>query len=538
MAYQNVGTPRFYIDLYEWMNSVGNIDRIDHNNRITLTGNPFGLNPSEPCVVAYNAVNPEGDGVTTAPGTIRYYLNTPIDRKITSKINYHAIIGHNAASCEKTNEVNITAGSGIDLENLHFRPNMEWTGGTGIEGTYLGLHSNSSSAVRQPLVNCEITPQLWTNTSGYFHATNDGFSIMEAYPSNDNEQARDIVNMVFGMDGGDYWLNTNLTVNLNCISVGTFYDMPHSPELDLTMTIENDGYDTITSRGGSYLSNVRYTGAPMWERVDGTKVPPWTIGEPTTLGRRNGRRVWNLKFNYLNDSDLFASNYMSNTYAQEGSLDPYNDEDKDIENLGANIITNGDFTDWTGDNPDSWTVYNEDSNNYVTEVSGKCRMVAQDTTIQIRKSSIISAGVTYRVDIDIIAVASGSIRFQTGVPNSSSGNFTIFDEVGSFTHYITPSSDGYFAITRQTTVCDVTFDNVSVRPQNPSDFYYTLENDNSFHAQVLNKIGNGQRFIFQPDNTNNNPDQFAICQLDQDSLNIKQVANGVYNIALKIREVW
>ena len=69
-------------------------------------------------------------------------------------------------------------------------------------------------------------------------------------------------------------------------------------------------------------------------------------------------------------------------------------------------------------------------------------------------------------------------------------------------------------------------------------FEYTLENDNSFIAQVLNKVGNGQRFIFQPDNTNNNPDQFAICQLDQDSLSIKQVAFKTYSINLKIREVW
>ena len=70
------------------------------------------------------------------------------------------------------------------------------------------------------------------------------------------------------------------------------------------------------------------------------------------------------------------------------------------------------------------------------------------------------------------------------------------------------------------------------------DFYYTLENDNSFHAQVLNKVGNGERFIFQPDNTNNNPDQFAICQLDQDSISIEAIAPNVYEISLKIREVW
>ena len=73
---------------------------------------------------------------------------------------------------------------------------------------------------------------------------------------------------------------------------------------------------------------------------------------------------------------------------------------------------------------------------------------------------------------------------------------------------------------------------------NPIAFENTLENDDSFVAQVLNKVGNGQRFIFQPDNTNNNPDQFAICQLDQDSLQIKQVAFKTYSISLKIREVW
>ena len=72
----------------------------------------------------------------------------------------------------------------------------------------------------------------------------------------------------------------------------------------------------------------------------------------------------------------------------------------------------------------------------------------------------------------------------------------------------------------------------------PIAFYNTLENDDSFIAQVLNKISHGQKFIFQPDNTNNNPDQFAICALDQDSISINQTAFNVYDISLKIREVW
>ena len=69
-------------------------------------------------------------------------------------------------------------------------------------------------------------------------------------------------------------------------------------------------------------------------------------------------------------------------------------------------------------------------------------------------------------------------------------------------------------------------------------FYDNIDTSDSFVSQVLNKVGNGQKFIFQPDNTNNNPDQFAICQLDQNSLDITQVANNIYDISLKIREVW
>ena len=81
-------------------------------------------------------------------------------------------------------------------------------------------------------------------------------------------------------------------------------------------------------------------------------------------------------------------------------------------------------------------------------------------------------------------------------------------------------------------------EDIETDPNGNDYLYYPLDGDDSFIAQVLNKVGNGQRFIFQPDNTNNNPDQFAICQLDQDSLEIKQVAFKTYSISLKIREVW
>ena len=192
------------------------------------------------------------------------------------------------------------------------------------------------------------------------------------------------------------------------VSGGFYYDMPNSPDLEIELEIQNDGFKSIITQGGSHLNQINYNGTPDWTRVDHFtgeeyNVPAWTIGEPSTFGRRRGRRSWSLKFSYFSEEDLFASNYMTNTYTQ--NADGYNSDDlHDVE-----------------------------------------------------------------------------------------GNDTL---------------------------------------------YYNLENDDSFHAQVLNRIGNNEKFIFQADNTNFNQDQFAICQLDQDSLVINQVSNGTYEISFKILEVW
>ena len=87
---------------------------------------------------------------------------------------------------------------------------------------------------------------------------------------------------------------------------------------------------------------------------------------------------------------------------------------------------------------------------------------------------------------------------------------------------------------------DLRFDNVRLYVKTAGDphFIHNIDDDDSFSAQVLNKISHGQKFIFQPDNTNANPDQFAICVLDQDSFSMKRTAWNVYDISMKIKEVW
>ena len=194
-------------------------------------------------------------------------------------------------------------------------------------------------------------------------------------------------------------------VGIGAISTGIMYTMPQSADLKLTMEIENDGYKSTTTSGGSTLTNINYLGSPNW--VNQSKfINPFGIGEYSDNqyldgAKRNGRRNWTLKFSYISDKDLFSSNYMANNYTE--------------------------------------TTTDYDSNDIDTE----------------------------------------------------------------------------------------------------GQFEFNIFTDDSFVAQVWNKTcGGALPFIFQPDSSNSNPDQFCLARFDQDTLQVKQVAYQIYDISIKITEVW
>ena len=63
--------------------------------------------------------------------------------------------------------------------------------------------------------------------------------------------------------------------------------------------------------------------------------------------------------------------------------------------------------------------------------------------------------------------------------------------------------------------------------------------NSNFYSEVIHPTNGGVLpFIFQPDSNNNNPDQFAICKLDMNNFNIKQIAKNIYNISIIIKEIW
>jgi len=84
-----------------------------------------------------------------------------------------------------------------------------------------------------------------------------------------------------------------------------------------------------------------------------------------------------------------------------------------------------------------------------------------------------------------------------------------------------------------TTDTDVPLDNgqSSVKNGNP------MLSDNSFNFVWNCTLGGTLPFIFQPDNTNNNTDQFAICNFRENTLSVQQVAFNTYKLSITIDEV-
>jgi hypothetical protein len=392
MAYQNVGTPRFYIDYFTYWKSVGLVDSLKSLN---YNGNEhdgyfIGLNPSLDTIISQN------DNIANASADKKAFavsvdLKEAIPNNVLDSINFGGVLGTNINNFdENINECNST-----------FIAYRKYHADAGI-----GSHDGMGNITPFQIENSNIINARNNNLKG-FVVEDKGCSLSKLnfrswadYNENINEVDRFVFRMEWINESGlEEVLADGQNWNLNTLLLGHYYDMPHSPDLNLSIDIEFDGYDQLTTQGGATITNVRYTGNPSWAGNNA-----WEIGDSNPYYKRNGRRVWSLKFSFLSDTDIFSSNHSSNNYLNAAS-----------------------------DN----SAYNSSDLN-------------------------------------------------------SEGN----------------------------------------------QFEFNLSDDNSFSAKVLNFISSGQRFIFQPDNTNSNSDQFAICVLDQDSLTIKQSAFKLYDVSLKIREVW
>ena len=141
-------------------------------------------------------------------------------------------------------------------------------------------------------------------------------------------------------------------------------------------------------------------------------------------------------------------------------------------------ITNGNFSSWTGDNPDSWTVGGESgADPMVTEVSGKCRIYTSTSSVTIAKSGILTVGHTYTITFDITASVAGGLKLNDGA-----GQLTTFSGVGAKTYTWTQRSGTYFELQRNGAPTDVTIDNVVVKETGNYLYVYATESPATYYS--------------------------------------------------------
>ena len=521
MAYQNVGTPRFYIDVFSTMKALD----------IPYTeGYEYGLD-AEPIEPLYQGLwGLENLSMPNWDGNIHYEkIKVKLD---TEGASFSDLLGDGSRENIYISFINYKIG---EWGEFNIYPQFPGTGHNILGSDFISSNNIWTSS---PWGSSIIS---WRDVDMQERVT------IDIYPA---------INTTESHIGG--------------ISIGNMYDMPVSPDLNLSMNIEFDGYDNTKTLNGSTLTNTRYMGSPWWYDNSGNKIEPWanySEGEvPTGVSKRNGRRTWNLKFSYMSDKDLFASNYGSSTYAEEGNLTEigYDPGDVDEYNWGQELVTNG-----TMETNDYWREYaastQEQSDDQAKSGTYSWKFIPSsvDDGMQIKGNAYFTSkvGTLYRVTGYVYINSSNhaqNFRIKTYNGDLSKNNSSLFSLGGGlhsdlnfelaedswhpFEIYYTEETGGdnsRVAFTSSlSTAGNYYVDNVSIVASNPTDFQYTIDDDDSFSAQVLNKISHGQKFIFQPDNTNANPDQFAICVLDQDSFSMKRTAHNVYDISMKIKEVW
>ena len=346
MAYQNVGTPRFYVSILQWLNSLGKLEA-NLNYADTYQQTATGQD-----IIGLVNINPSSQtGLSTTISGSQLLL----------------VFTSNAGNFSK-----------IMPNDNNFFMNLGHT----LGGVQTNLNSIGTTWVR-------VADDYLVGSKDY-----DGFTIRYDAEGGD---ADDVEANTVAMSIEQHEINT--PYKLGSFLYGTYYDMPHSPDLKLTMTREMDGVKRIRTKGGADLVKHQYTKPAMWGSAGA-----WELYSGTPSNQelsRSGRRTWSLSFSYLQGT------------------------------------------------------------------------------------------------------------------NSTSNDDSIFPQVASLNWY--ESYDDGVAYGEGTGA--------------------TLLLSDTFYGQVIHKTNGGQLpFIFQPDNNDNT--NFAICKFDMKSFDFKQVANGVYNMKLKIREVW
>lgn len=162
--------------------------------------------------------------------------------------------------------------------------------------------------------------------------------------------------------------------------------------------------------------------------------------------------------------------------------------------LGKELITNGDFADWTTDNPDGWNVIGEVGDDpEVSEAAtgeshadtptlggGMCNIYRATGAISLYRSITTVIGRKYRMSVILDTRTAGAIWFAAYETDFTLIKRDYKEATGELTFVFTAVETTTIIQISNRGTTDVTFDDVSVREDIPTGLSRTGQHFSSF----------------------------------------------------------
>ena len=339
MAYQNVGTPRFYVDYLQWYKALGLVgipslhNTAGHSYFWNLTGANAASQENSNIINNLLSLNPSFDWrhsgglVVDDAGDVLYpdawNYNISIDTSFpVHDLNMLGILGHNFKT---------TGGQ------FAFSYRAEDVYDENLEGDFIYPAILPTDDIK---INC-ITGD-YGEYGAFLVPEHDGFSFSSCSGTTSD----------LGATGGMFPFvmrdlpDSDATFRMPTLFAGRTYDMPHSPDLKVKLSYDYDGIKNITSKGGATLSNAMYTKPADWGDRGAWQLGNDSSGNPLS-NLRSGRRVWDLSFSYLSSTDVFPVNantsYTATLQDQDAAGYASGDFNANEDEFTSNVLDGTDF---------------------------------------------------------------------------------------------------------------------------------------------------------------------------------------------------
>jgi len=272
MANMNIGTPRFYVDEISYLMSRG-VAASEFAVTASNTTNKFmGTFTTGSAAELFDLRPLNKVTFDTSADTDAHVVITIDTQSTSTKKSFVAILNHNMNAAN----AKVLVKASDTLSHVQ------------------AVNFGSATAMDTPV---EVT-NANTIGSSIITADSDGNTIVRF-----NEQSLRYWGIQFEGNSGNVFSSTDLFVG--SIMLGEYFDMPHSPDLDLSRMISyNRLNDLQESHGGQRFSNLKTIG----RTATSTSKSPFTTAS-NQYDMYGGRIIYDMKYSFLNNTELMPDEY-------------------------------------------------------------------------------------------------------------------------------------------------------------------------------------------------------------------------------------